>query len=139
MLFYEIKINYVRQTGEDKPSIVKETYLVEGQTCADVEKRLMEEMKPYIFGDYELPSCKKVQVYDMIQSTDGDMWYKARVEMITIDDNSGMESRKTVSILLEALNIKDAMNYLNEYLRNLDCEIVSITRSPILDVFRAIN
>lgn len=52
MLFYEIKIKYGRQTGDDRPSIVKETYLVEGLTCADVEKRLMEEMKPYIFGNY---------------------------------------------------------------------------------------
>ena len=139
MLFYEIKINYVRQTGEDQPRNEKETYLVEGLTCADAEKRLMDEIKPYIFGDCEVPSCKKVQLYDIVANGRSDCrWYKARVEMITIDDNSGMESRKTVSILLEALNIKDAMNYLNEYLRNLDCEIVSINRSPILDVFRSI-
>ena len=139
MLFYEIKINYVRQTGEDQPRNEKETYLVEGLTCADVEKRLLEEIKPFIFGDCEVPSCKKVQLYDIVANGRPDCrWYKARVEMITIDDD-GAESRKTVSILLEAQNIKDAMNYLNEYLRNLDCEVVSITRSPILDVFRAIN
>ena len=41
MLFYEIKVNYQRQTGEDNPSNVKETYLVEGFTPADVEQRLM--------------------------------------------------------------------------------------------------
>lgn len=139
MLFYEIKINYVRQTGEDQPRNEKETYLVEGLTCADAEKRLMDEIKPYIFGDCEVPSCKKVQLYDIVANGRPDCrWYKARVEMITIDDNSGMESRKKVSILLEAQNIKDAMNYLNEYMRNLDCEVVSITRSPILDVFRSI-
>ena len=50
MLFYEIKVNYQRQTGEDNPSNVKETYLVEGFTPADVEQRLMEEIKPLIFG-----------------------------------------------------------------------------------------
>lgn len=138
MLFYEIKIKYVRQTGEDRPSIVKETYLVEGLTCADVEKRLMEEMKPYIFGDYELPSCKKVEVYDMIQSTDGDMWYKARVEMIVIDDN-GAESRKAVSVLVKDKTIRDALRHLQEYLSDLDCEVVSITRSQIIDVLRAVD
>lgn len=138
MLFYEIKIKYGRQTGDDRPSIVKETYLVEGLTCADVEKRLMEEMKPYIFGDYELPSCKKVQVYDMIQSTDGDMWYKARVEMIVIDDN-GAESRKAVSVLVKDKTIRDALRHLQEYLSDLDCEVVSITRSQIIDVLRAVD
>lgn len=138
MLFYEIKINYIRKTGEDQPRNEKETYLVEGLTCADAEKRLMDEIKPYIFGDCDVPSCKKVQLYDIVANGRPDCrWYKARVEMITIDDD-GAESRKTVSILLEAQNIKDAMHYLNEYLSNLDCEVVSITRSPILDVFRSI-
>ena len=66
MLFYEVKVNYQRQTGEDNPKNVKETYLVEGLNCADVENRLMEDIKPLIFGDCETPSCKKVQFYDLI-------------------------------------------------------------------------
>lgn len=138
MLFYEIKINYVRQTGEDQPRNEKETYLVEGLTCADAEKRLMDEIKPYIFGDCEVPSCKKVQLYDVIQSTGGDRWYKARVEVITID-YYGAESRKAVPVLIKDKTIRDALRHLQEYLSDLDCEVVSITRSPILDVFRAIN
>ena len=28
MIFYEIKISYTRQTGEDNPAGVKETYMV---------------------------------------------------------------------------------------------------------------
>lgn len=138
MLFYEIKINYVRQTGEDQPRNEKETYLVEGLTCADAEKRLMDEIKPFIFGDCEVPSCKKVQLYDVIQSTGGDRWYKARVEVINIDYD-GAESRKAVPVLIKDKTIRDALQHLQEYLSDLDCEVVSITRSPILDVFRAIN
>ena len=41
MIFYELKISYTRQTGEDNPKAVKETYLVEGLTAADVEERLL--------------------------------------------------------------------------------------------------
>ena len=48
---YEIKVNYLRQTGEDNPGTVKETYLVDGATPSDAEKRLMDEIKPFIFGD----------------------------------------------------------------------------------------
>jgi hypothetical protein len=29
MIFYELKISYTRQTGEENPQAVKETYLVE--------------------------------------------------------------------------------------------------------------
>lgn len=139
MLFYEIKTNYYRQTGEENPSYAKETYLVEGITPADVEKRLMEEIKPLIFGDCELPSCKKVQLYDIIENgNSGSIFYKARVEMITVNDD-GSESRNKVSILLAADSINDAMHALNDYLELLDCEIVSIARSQIIEVFRAVK
>lgn len=138
MLFYEVKVNYQRQTGEDNPKNVKETYLVEGLNCADVENRLMEDIKPLIFGDCETPSCKKVQFYDLIGNPEGDRWFKARVEMITVEDD-GKEKRKAVSIFVQATTIDVALNNLRKYLETLDCEIVSITRSPILEVYRAVN
>lgn len=137
MLFYEIKVNYQRQTGEDNPGNVKETYLVEGLNCADVETRLLDEIKPFIFGDVEVPSCKKVQLYDLVTAPEADRWFKARVEMITIDDN-GKETRKAVSILVQATTIDNALKHLKEYLSSLDCEVVSITRSPIMEVYRAV-
>ena len=137
MIFYEIKISYTRQTGEDNPAAVKETYLVEGFTCADVENRLIEEIKPLISGEWEVKSCKQVQFYDLIPNPEGDRWYKARVEMITVEDN-GKETRKAVSIYVQAGNVTEANKTLHQALSNLDCEVVSITRSPILEVLRAV-
>lgn len=137
MIFYEIKISYTRQTGEDNPAAVKETYLVEGLTCADVENRLIEDIKPLISGEWEVKSCKQVQFYDLIPNPEGDRWYKARVEMITVEDN-GKETRKAVSIYVQAGNVTEANKILHQALSNLDCEVVSITRSPILEVLRAV-
>ena len=137
MIFYEIKISYTRQTGEDNPAAVKETYMVEGLTCADVENRLIEEIKPLISGEWEVKSCKQVQFYDLIPNPEGDRWYKARVEMITVEDN-GKETRKAVSIYVQAGNVTEANKVLHQSLSNLDCEVVSITRSPILEVLRAV-
>jgi hypothetical protein len=137
MIFYELKISYTRQTGEDNPKAVKETYLVEGLTAADVEARLLGEIQKYISGEWETKSCKQVQFYDLIPNPEGDRWYKARVEMITIED-SGKEKRKAVSIYVQASNITDANKTLQHALNNVDCEVVSITRSPILEVFRTV-
>lgn len=138
MLFYEIKVAYERQTGEDNPGKVKETYLLEGINCSDVEGRLMDELKPYIFGDCEVTSCKKTQLYDMIEDPMADRWFKSRVEMITVQDD-GKETRKTVTILVHATTINNALKSLTEHLSSLDCEVVSIQRSPILEVYRAIK
>lgn len=137
MIFYELKISYTRQTGEDNPKAVKETYLVEGLTAADVEERLLGEIQKYISGEWETKSCKQVQFYDLLPNPEGDQWYKARIEMITIEE-SGKEKRKAVSIYVQADNITEANKSLHHALSNEDCEVVSITRSPILEVFRAV-
>lgn len=138
MLFYEIRVNYQRQTGEDNPGNVKETYLVEGLTPSDVEQRLMEHIKPLVFGELEVPSCTKKQFLEIINSPEGDKWYRGRVELITIEDN-GKETRKAVSVLVCASNITWAMKNLSEAMNGYDCEIISVTKSPILEVLRAVN
>lgn len=138
MLFYEIKVNYQRQTGEDNPGNVKETYLVEGLTPADVEKRLMEQIQPLIFGDFEMPSCTKKQFFEIITSPEADKWYKGRVELITIED-SGKETRRTVTVLVQATTAMHAMKNLTQAMNGYDCEIVSVARTPILEVIRAVN
>lgn len=140
MLFYEIKVNYQRQTGEDNPGAVRETYLVEGFNCADVETRLMEYIKSQIFGDCEVPSCKKVQFYDLLTSTAMETyWYKVRVEMIVVDEQSGKEKRKAVSLLVESTSVDEAARQVQKHMEGLDCEIVGVAKSPIMEVLRAID
>ena len=108
MLLYEIKVNYQRQTGEDNPNKVKETYLVEGLNCSDVENRLMEDIKPFIFGDCEVQNCKRSQYFEIFPNEGGEYWYKARVEMITIDGDK--ETRKTQSVLVQCPCHQNAEN-----------------------------
>lgn len=136
MLFYEILVEYERQTGEDNPGRVKETYLVEGLTPADVQMRLHQEIAPFIFGDYEYPSCKRVQFFDVFPSGKS-YWYKAKVEMITVDGNK--ETRKAVNILLEADTVHDAVAVLDDKLQSYDCEVISIAKTPIMDILRGVN
>lgn len=138
MLLYELKLRYERQMGEDNPGRVKETYLLEGLNCSDVEGRLMEQIKPYIFGDCEVLNCRKVQYFDIFPGLDADEWYKSRVEMITVEDD-GKETRKAVNILIQAADILSAAKALRERLSGLDCEIMAIYKSPIVEFYRAVD
>lgn len=138
MIFYEIKVKYQRQTGEDNPGNVKESYLIEGLNCSDVEARMMEIIKPYVFGDLEVTGCTKKQFFEIINNPEGDRWYKGRVELITIEDN-GKETRKTVSVLVEASSIAEAQKTLSHAMNSYDCEIISIAKTPFLEVHRAIH
>ena len=138
MIFYEIKINYTRQTGEDNPAPVNENYLIEGYSCTDVETRLLDEIKPLISGEWEIKSCKQVQYLDIFASPNADYWYKARVENITIDDR-GKEKRQAVNMLVQANNITEANKLLHANIGNTECEVIGLTKSKILEIYRAVK
>ncbi len=98
----------------------------------------MNEIKPMIYGEVEFTKISKKTFFDIVTGSMGDRFFLAKVEMITIDDN-GVEKRKPVSILVQCDEIKDAMSRLTGYLQSLDCELVKLERSPILEVFRAVD
>jgi len=138
MIFHEIKVNYERQTGEDNPGKVKETYLIDGAVSfADAENCLLEEIKPFIFGDCEVQTCKKSQFFEVFPNEGGAYWYKARVEMITIDGDK--ETRKNVSVLVQANTLDDAVFALKQALRSYDCEIISVAKAPVVDILHAVH
>ena len=58
--------------------------------------------------------------------------------MITVEDD-GKEKRHTVSILVQATTAAHAMKNLTQAVNSYDCEIVSIARTPYMEVIRAIN
>ncbi len=138
MIFHEIKVSYDRQTGEDNPGKVKEVYLIDGAVSfADAENCLMEEIKPFIFGDCEVQSCKRSQFFETFPNEGGEYWYKARVEMITIDGEK--EVRKNVAMLVQASTLDDAVFALRQALKSYDCELISMAKSPVMDILHAVQ
>lgn len=137
MNLFELQINYSRQTGEDNPGQVKETYLVESFNPSNAEARLVEELKPFIFGDHEVQRITKRNIFEMFPKENADYWYKARVELLTIDGDK--ESRKAVTVLVQANTISEALNILKDETDMVDCEIVGLAKSPIIEVYRATN
>jgi hypothetical protein len=138
MIFHEIKVKYDRQTGEDNPGKVKEVYLIQGAVSfADAENCLMTEIKPFIFGDCEVQTCKRSQFFEVFPNEDGTYWYKARVEMITIDGEK--ETRKNVAVLVQANMLDDAVFALKQALNSYDCELISVAKTQIVDILHATN
>ena len=134
MILYEVKVNYQRQTGEDNPGNVREAYLVESMNCSEAERRTIEHIKPFVFGELETPLIKKRQFFEILPS-DGENWYEARVEMITVEDDT--EKHKPVNMLVQADSISEALRLLNEAVADYDCEVIGIKKSPLLEVMRA--
>ena len=134
MIFHQVNVTYEKQTGEDNPGKVKETYLVNAVNCADAEQQVMDDIKPFVFGDVSTPQIRVRQFFDVFPG-DGENYYEAKVEMITIDGDK--ETRKAVKILVQDNTIDGALKELHyKHLASYDCEILSIAKSPIIEVMR---
>lgn len=139
MIFHELKVHYERQTGEDTPRKVKEIYLVDGAAnFADAEHCVVKEIQPFIFaGASEVHSCKRSQFQEIFPNEGGAFWYKARVELITIDGDK--EVRKSVAVLVQANTLDDAVFALKQGMKSYDCELLSIAKTQIMDILHAVQ
>ncbi len=75
---------------------VNEPYLVDALTFTEAEARIIEEMKPFISGEYSISSEKKTRISEIFFNEGADRYYLVKVNFITLDENSGVE-KKTVS------------------------------------------
>lgn len=135
MKLFEIKVNYERQTGENNPGLVRETYLVDSVNPSNAETILMDELKPFIFGGLEVEHITNRNFFEIFITPEADSWYKARVELLTIDGEK--ESRRVVSVMVQANTISDALQALKEKMAGYDCDILSVAKTPVLDLLKA--
>lgn len=135
MIAYQVNLDYERQTGEDNPGRVKEVYLVENViTPSEAENIVLNEIKPFIYGDCDVKKIQKREFFDVFPAEHGEFYYEAKVEMITIDGDK--ETRKAVNMLIQGNSIHDALKELKFKLDSYDCEIITIKKSPILDILK---
>lgn len=118
---------------------VNEPYLVDALTFTEAEARIIEEMKPFISGEYSISSEKKTKISEIFFNDGADRFYLVKVNFITLDEIKGVEKKTTTQILVQASDFEDAVVKFNEGMKGTmaDYEIGSITETLIMDVFGA--
>lgn len=115
---------------------VTESYLVNAMSHSEAEARFIEEITPYISGEFEVSVVRKTKIAEIF-NVDADRYYLAKVCFISVDAVAGIEKRTITPILVGGENFKDALSVLEGEMSNTmaDWEIVSFAESPILEVF----
>ena len=116
---------------------VTEYYLVDALSFTEAEARIIEEMSPFIDGEFKVESLKREKLTETFFHTDGDKYYKAKVNYITLDERSGREKKQPVYMLAQASTIDEAKERITEGMRDTlsDYVIESITETKIMDVY----
>lgn len=135
----ECKIRYekVMENGMNKK--VTEPYLVDALSFTEAEARIIEEMTPYITGEFTVSDIKRTNYSELFPSDnpEDDRWYKCKLVYITLDDKSGAEKRTSTHILVEAADVDSAKRNLDEGMKGTmaDYLVASVIETPLMDVF----
>ena len=137
--FFEVKIQYQKTLEDGKEKKVTEQYVVEALSFTEAESRIVEEMTPYISGEFDVVS-EKIAPYNEIfisDRTDDDKWFISKVAFITLDEKTAKEKKQTFRYLVQASTSEIALDYTKEMLSRgmSDYSIDSVQDTPTLNVF----
>ena len=137
--WFECKIRHDKTLEDGKIKRVTEAFMVDALTFTEAERRFLEEMEPYVSGDFEVADIKKSRLSELFESNDGndDRWYKAKVAFITIDEKTAVEKRTNQNFLVQAQNLKTAVLNLEKGMAGTmgDWELISVAETAIQDIF----
>ena len=138
-IWFECKIRYDKNMDDGKIKRVTETYMVDALTFTEAEKRFIEEMEPYMSGEYEVAGIRKARIAELMASNDAndDRWYRVKVAFITIDEKTEKEKRSSVNYLVQAGTLNGAVKNIDEVMGGTmnNYVIASVAETTIMDVF----
>lgn len=116
---------------------VKEYYLLDALSFEEAEKRTVEELTPYISGEFTICDIKRARLSELFLNENGDRYYKAKVYFITLDEKSGTEKKTAAQMLIQASDIEEALSELKKGMTGTlaDYTIASLGETLIMDVF----
>lgn len=134
----EVKIRHEKMTESGKTVKVTDPYLVDALSCTEAEARVIEEVTPYISGEYNVLNVGKTKIAEIFWNEGGDKFYKVKVNFITIDEKTAAEKRKASYILVQAVDFENALENFKDGMKGTmsDFEIESISETRYVDVFR---
>lgn len=135
--WFECKVSYDKTMENGMQKKVTEPYLVDALSFTEAEARIIEEMKPFISGDFTVTDIKRARLSELFFNEAGDRFYKIKVYFITLDEKSGAEKKTAAQMLAQACDLKEAISVLESGMKGTlaDYTIASVTETAIMDVF----
>lgn len=138
--WFECKIKYEKTMDNGLVKKVNEPYLVDALSFTEAEKRIIEEISPYMTGEFQVADIKRARYAEFFETPEdsADRWFRAKLVFITLDEKSGKERKSSQNMLVQAADIRKAIERLDEGMKMsmMDYTIASITETNIMDVFR---
>ena len=137
--WFECKIRYEKMMENGMIQKVTEPYLVDALSFTEAEARIIEEVTPFITGEFTVSDIKRANYSELFVSDEeaADRWFKCRLFFITLDEKSGAEKKPASFVLVQAADLRDAVRKLDEGMKGTmaDYQIRAVTETAIVDVY----
>lgn len=137
--WFECRIRYEKVMENGMQKKVTEPYLVDALSFTEAEARIIEEMTPFISGEFVVADIKRANYGELFPSNDeqDDRWFKCKLVFITLDEKSGAEKKTSTYVLVQASDLDRAKQNLDEGMKGAmaDYQVPSVTETAIMDVY----
>lgn len=137
--WFEVKIRYEKVAENGMQKKVTEPYLFDALSFTESEGKCIEEMTPFISGEFTVSDIKRANYSEIFFSEEesADRWFKCKLVFITLDEKSGAEKKTSTHVLVQAADLRDAVKKLDEGMKGTmaDYQIASVSETPIMDVY----
>ena len=137
--WFECKVRYEKTLENGMNKKVTEPYLVDALSFTEAEARIIEEVSPYISGEFTIADIKRANYTELFfcEEDSADRWFKCKLTFISLDENSGAEKKTSSNMLVQAADLRDAVKKLDEGMKGsmMDYVISSMAETSIMDVF----
>ena len=137
--WFECKARFDKMMENGALKKVTEPYMVDALSFTEAEARIIEELTPFVSGEFSVSAVKKTKISEIFWDDSADKWYLVKVAFITIDEKTAAEKKAISQILVAASDFKGAYDNFMEGMKGTmsDFDIVSINETPIMDVYKA--
>ena len=135
--WFEVKVTYEKTLENGMQKKVTESYLLDALSWTEAEARTIEQMQSYIDGEFTITDIKRAKLSELFFSEDGDRYFKAKIQFITLDERSGTEKKISAYMLAQANDIDQAQEVIKKNMEGTmaDYVIAEVKETKIMDVF----
>lgn len=137
--WFECKVRYDKMMENGVVKKVTEPYLVDALSFTEAESRIIEELTPFISGDFSVSAVKRTKISEIFWDDSADKWYLVKVAFVTIDEKTAAEKKTSTLILTAGNDLKGAYDNFMAGMEGTmaDFEIQSIAETLLMDVYKA--
>ena len=88
--WFESKVKYMKTSESGSETMVTENFLLDAVSYTDAETRIIRQMQQIVRGgEFSVVDIKKSRIAEVFPYDDGEWWFKATINLVTVDEEAG--------------------------------------------------